>query len=243
MNTRLEDQVKEFAQAYVDSLPDLDIDELRTMGARPASILTAPERRRQGPTMRRSPLLVLAVSFIAVLSVGVFINLNNGGAPGGNTAATLETGMSAPSADESTPDGAVVEPSREQSGFVCPVTVPDGSFSPPEGYPDPRPGDVWFGDADLWTVLPMNGAYAYRESVWWSQNFPGASEEQEPPIAVVWERIDVEAEPITVFDDTFPSTPEEGWSVGAGIDPEQAGCFEVTGWYRGAVLSYVYEQN
>ncbi|MGH8913442.1 MAG: hypothetical protein ACRDZM_02895, partial [Acidimicrobiia bacterium] len=38
-------------------------------------------------------------------------------------------------------------------------------------------------------------------------------------------------------------TPEEGWFMIAGGDPNEPGCWEVEATYKGATLSYVYERT
>lgn len=156
----------------------------------------------------------------------------------------LDQGIVMTTFDES---GALMDQYRSpsSSGFDCPVTLPiNPDFSPPDGYPeDARVGQGWFGTADLWTVLPVDGAYDWRKSVWWSANFPGGAIEEDPPITVNWDRLDVEAEPITITDGTNAYTEEDGWFMIAGIDPDVSGCWEVTAEYKGETLSYVYEQG
>jgi hypothetical protein len=134
--------------------------------------------------------------------------------------------------------------SGRSSEFSCPITFPrpDG-FVPPSPYPPtPRPGDVWFGSGDLWTVLPIDGAYEPRKSVWWSVNFPGGNVEGEPPIEVSYERLDAEREPIVrEAPGTNAYTDQDGWFMIASIDPDEPGCWRVTASYKGATVSYVYE--
>ncbi len=110
---------------------------------------------------------------------------------------------------------------------------------------------MWFGDADLWTVLSIDGAYQPRKSVWWSANFPGGGEEEQPPITVTWRRLGRDTKPHAEHQGTNAYTVEDGWFMIAGIDPgsasdggpwrADAGCWEVTAQYKGATLSYVYE--
>ncbi len=38
---------------------------------------------------------------------------------------------------------------------------------------------------------------------------------------------------------TNAHTPEDGWFMIAGIDPDSEGCWPVTAEYRGATLSYI----
>lgn len=142
--------------------------------------------------------------------------------------------------------------------FDCPVTrPPTPGFEPPDGYPA-EPSDqahagppssdrsVWYGTEELWTVLPVDGAYGQRKSVWWSTAFPGGNEEGRPQIDVTWERLDLRdsAEQVLTTNGgrgTNAHTAEDGWFMIAGIDPTDPGCWQVTAEYKDAVLRYVYE--
>ncbi len=140
------------------------------------------------------------------------------------------------------------------SGFACPVTIPTGDFNAPSPWPsqpaaghigDGGSGSAWFGTADLWTVLPLDGQYnGPRKSVWWSQHFEGGGIEPQPDIAVTWRRLDAPGTEPIVFPGpgTNANTGPDGWFMIAGIDPYQPGCWEVTATYRGHELAYVYEQ-
>jgi hypothetical protein len=128
--------------------------------------------------------------------------------------------------------------------FECPITLPNPDFSPPPGYPqDAEPGQAWFGSPGLWTVLPVDGAYGHRKSVWWSEHFPGGSEEEQPPITVTWRRLDVAVDLITSDRGTNAYTAADGDFMIAGIDPDVSGCWEVTATYKGATVRYVYERG
>ena len=130
------------------------------------------------------------------------------------------------------------------AAFSCPITpLPSEAFTPPDPYVSERgDGMVWYGSDELWTVLQDDGVYVQRKSVWWSVNFPGGVFEEEPEIAVTWERLDAEAAPVTVSPGTNANTFEDGDFMIAGIDPDQSGCWRVTAEYKGATLSYVYER-
>ncbi len=124
----------------------------------------------------------------------------------------------------------------------CPVTIPDGDFVPPAPYPEqPTSGRVWYGTAELWTVLDVDGDYLPRKSVWWSEHFEGGHREPDPQITVSWERLDdPDASPVTVDEGTNAHTYEDGWFMIAGGDQGGEGCWQVTASYAGAELSYVY---
>ncbi len=126
----------------------------------------------------------------------------------------------------------------------CPVTQPPAEpFVPPEPWaPEPSiSGGVWFGDADLWTVLDTDG-YVPRKSVWWSANFRDGGSEPVPEIAVVYERLDAPGMAVDLGPEgTNANTAADGWFMIAGIEPSTPGCWRATATYKGAALSYVYE--
>lgn len=124
----------------------------------------------------------------------------------------------------------------------CPVTIPTGGFVPPAPYrAQPSDGMVWYGTPELWTALDPAGARGPRKSVWWSENFGGGQQEPEPQITATWERLgDPNAKGFTSVSGTNAHTPQDGWFMIAGIDPDETGCWQVTATYRGAQLSYVY---
>lgn len=130
----------------------------------------------------------------------------------------------------------------------CPVTLPGEGLTPPKPYaanPSVKGTntDAWYGTEELWTILPVDGEYERRKSVWWSADFPGGIAEVNPPISVTWERLDVDAPTLTAKEPgTNAHTAEHRWFMIAGIDPDEAGCWQVTAEYKGATLSYVYER-
>lgn len=142
---------------------------------------------------------------------------------------------------------ATVQDSSMNAG-ECPVTLPGEGFTAPKPYPA-NPSvkgtrtDAWYGTEELWTILPVNGEYGLRKSVWWSTDFPGGVAEEKPPISVTWERLDVDAPILTAGDPgTNAHTAAHRWFMIAGIDPDEPGCWRVTAEYKGATLSYVYER-
>lgn len=145
--------------------------------------------------------------------------------------------------------------------FVCPVTVPSKpgfepsepktavytkNFPRPETYPTEYPDEesVWYGDDGLWTVLPLDGLYDERKTVFWSANFPGGTVEEQPELHVTWARLDSDDKRVVDNNGqaTNAYTPEHGWFMITGTEVLEAGCWEVTATYKGATLSYVYEK-
>jgi hypothetical protein len=138
---------------------------------------------------------------------------------------------------------------REVRG--CPLTIPPHpGFVPPEPYPA-RPPDlyrsVWYGTAELWTMLapegevwedlPEDDGHFAQKTTWWSERFiPG--EEPAPSLTVAGRRLD------------RPGSFEVGGPAGGGHRDDigsfmlvgldiAGGCWELTAAYRGAELSYV----
>ena len=70
----------------------------------------------------------------------------------------------------------------------------------------------------------------------------GASRKQ-PDITVTWKRLDQQAASIVVSPGTNAFTAEDGDFIIAGIDPDEAGCWQVTATYKGTTLSYVYART
>ncbi len=133
----------------------------------------------------------------------------------------------------------------EVSPNGCPVTDVDSMrFEAPEGYPA-SPGDpdsAWFGTDELWTVLPTDGTYELRKSVWWSVNFQGGELEPMPEISVTYERLNSHADPVAfAVPGTHGTTEADGEFMINGDDQQAPGCWRVTAEYRDVSLSYTYE--
>ena len=91
----------------------------------------------------------------------------------------------------------------------------------------------------MFTQLPVDGDYGPRKSVWWSAHSREATRKQSRPSPSP--RLDERASRISEGG-TNAYTPEDGWFMISGIDPDEPGCWRVTATYRGATLSYVYER-
>ena len=137
-------------------------------------------------------------------------------------------------------------------GSACPVTVPSETFVPPQDVPGGWPveppalyGTRWFGTADLWTMLPVDGArnpqLARGEKTWWfSQHFLNPSGESSPQIAIVGRLLDgSDAAPIPLADSGTNASANFGLSMLVGVTVPSPGCWELTATYKGHSLSYV----
>lgn len=127
----------------------------------------------------------------------------------------------------------------------CPATVlPEDPFVPPAPYPEvpPDTDSAWFGSNELWTVLPVDGSYAPRKSIWWSDLFEGGEREPVPEIAITYERLNSHAEPtVSPAPGTHGFTEQSGAFMVNGLDPEAPGCWRATAFYRGAELTYTFQ--
>ncbi len=127
----------------------------------------------------------------------------------------------------------------------CQPTVPlTAGFEVP-GFRDPTPtwGGFWYGTPGLWTVLNGDGSYDDGMSAWWSINFPGGSSEGQPDLTVTALRLDADVAVIVSGGlGTNAAAPGAGWFMIADFPPLlPSGCWEVTGTYKGASLSYVLD--
>jgi hypothetical protein len=140
---------------------------------------------------------------------------------------------------------------------ACPVTVPpQPGFVPPEPYPTEPPFDqVWYGTAELWTVLDANGA-VWRDlpvgkegsvgdkTAWFSERFSTAEREDfagKADITVTAERLDGSARRVAT-DGGVPSFNRDIKNfMLIGLVLPKAGCWEVTASYRVAELTYVLQ--
>ena len=133
---------------------------------------------------------------------------------------------------------------------ACTVTRPNPSFNAPAPYPASPPDDryAWFGTPQLWTMLELDGEVwdagnasfpVAIKMFWWSSNWAGMREEQEPAIIVVATRLDG---PGTVTTDHATNAAADslgGEAMLVGIEFPTPGCWQLTAQYGDAVLSYV----
>lgn len=131
----------------------------------------------------------------------------------------------------------------------CLVTRPDPPFVPPAGYlaTPGAGGSGWYGSAALWTLLrddgedwtglPQTPAGLSQKTFWWSADWLPAAE-PEPAITVSARRLDGTGG-VTFGPGTNAAAVDFGVAMLVGIDLPGNGCWEITGRYRGAELSYV----
>ncbi len=148
-------------------------------------------------------------------------------------------------------DGVAVAPLNDQlrspdSGlakpkFECPVTEPNGFVPPPPwNGMQASDGTAWHGTTDLWTLVSVD-EYVPRKSLWWTSTFTDGTTQPTPQVTVRYERLDIDDEPViqpAPANNAF--TPEYGWLIINGREPDEPGCWRATGTYKEVSLSYVF---
>lgn len=131
----------------------------------------------------------------------------------------------------------------------CPVTQqPDLRFIPPRPNREyPAIDEFWFGTNALWTALPENGVWSnlpknpdgYVQKVFWWREGYSWTEEPEPNLSVTGRRLDATAPPLLVSRPTnaFAEDIQSAMLVGVGFPT--VGCWEITGVYADAELTFV----
>lgn len=132
----------------------------------------------------------------------------------------------------------------------CPVTVPrDPPFTAPKPYSANAPwqGYFWYGSNSLWTVIPDGGSWyglpdnleGYTQKVFWWREGYSWTEEPEPALTVIGERLDAPAPPLNVSKATNAYASDMGSAMLVGVDFPAYGCWKITGKYKDAQLSFV----
>jgi hypothetical protein len=141
-------------------------------------------------------------------------------------------------------------PATPTSTPRCDVTVPEPPFIPPD--PDLRTppadyGTAWYGTADLWTMLDLDGDVwgpwvradqgLPQKTFWWSVDWV-PQDELQPAITVTGQRLDGPGS-FRFGDPGTNATADFGTAMLVGIDIPTYGCWRITARYRAASLSYV----
>lgn len=212
-----------------------DIEELlRDTGARwrSAQVEVEPviDLARLGPTRLSIRLFAGPIAAVVVVAVAAAL-MGQGWRFGG-------FGGLAPTLEPTAPGRA-----------ACAVTAPEPPFVPPAGYLQVPGVKIWswYGTAALWTVL-RNGGTEWsalpqapggltQKLFWWSVDWEPAAE-LAPAITVEVRRLDGPGH-AAFGPGTNASASDIGTAMLVGVELPSAGCWEITGTYRGAVLSYV----
>lgn len=128
------------------------------------------------------------------------------------------------------------------TGEACPVTQPlEPPFRPPGEGVAPFEGTFWYGSDDLYLALPLDGTWAQlahgEKLFWWSVHYEG---EWQPAMTLRAERLDGSQEIVEQIGATnarhnsFPAV-----AMLQGVDLPSGGCWQITGTYEGAALTFV----
>jgi hypothetical protein len=132
---------------------------------------------------------------------------------------------------------AAASDSAEARIAACPTTAPD-----PETklYGDENGLQVFISREGVWDQLPPGRDGGYGQKIFWK--YPGYSwtEDQTPDLDITAEQLDGEG----YFVQTEPATNAfaeslYGSAILTGVGFPQAGCWQITGEYRGATLTFV----
>jgi hypothetical protein len=133
------------------------------------------------------------------------------------------------------------------SSFACPVTIAQATpFAVPSV---PSPTRFWFGDESLAVLLSTNAAWhgmgsrnRYRDKLFWRRRGYHGATEQRPKLTVTGRRLDGEAPAARASRATNAHHPDfGGWAMLVMMEFPTAGCWEVTGEYRGEKLAFVVQ--
>jgi len=136
---------------------------------------------------------------------------------------------------------------NEVAEAPCPVTVqPAAPFLPPCPYPEKPPWSsmFWVGNKKLWTMIPGGGAWKLsrgemRQKLFWFREGYDPEVEPRPGLKISARRLDASAPPLVADDATSGTSLDLGSFMLTGINFRSAGCWEVTGKYKGQELGYV----
>lgn len=134
---------------------------------------------------------------------------------------------------------------------ACPVTLPPAQpFIPPEPYsPEPPGPSFWYGDESLWTALPLNGSWSdlpdnpdgYTQKLFWWREGYSWTEEPEPALHVTGHRLDDPSVSLLALPATNAFAPDIQSAMLVGVDFPTPGCWQITGRYADAELSYIVQ--
>lgn len=129
------------------------------------------------------------------------------------------------------------------------TTLSKQEFEAPEPYSSfaPWEGIFWFGSDHLWTAIHNDGVWAglplnpdgYTQKIMWWSSLYDLPNEPEPALVVTGRRLDADAPPLRFYGATNAFAKEIGDAMLTGVEFPTLGCWEVTGQYRKAGLTFV----
>jgi len=142
-----------------------------------------------------------------------------------------------------------VAPPLQGPQAACPITrAPQPPFIPPPPYSIAAPGSqIWFGSPALWTAIASSGTWpglpyesgSYVQKVfWWRDGYDWRSEPT-PQLSVTGFRIDGPAKPLEASAATNAFGTDIGSSMLVLIHIPTSGCWNITGQYKDASLTFV----
>ena len=160
-------------------------------------------------------------------------------------------GSASPSASRTQqppPTAQPTPPATQRPRPSCPTTLPDPPFAAPSPYPSqPFSGrKEWYGSEALWTMLDPNGEVwsglpagsgGLTQKTFWFSNLMIPAQ-----MTVSGERLD-DPGSFTSDPGTNATSSDFGDAMLVGIEVPTPGCWQITGHYRGAELSYVVLVN
>jgi hypothetical protein len=195
-------------------------------------------------SMQGAISLVLVLALAAVV-LGRIVPTGPAGTAGSSASASAGPGVS-PAAIAAR--SATSTPTPTGSTPACKPSRPEPVFVPTRSAPSVPPAyykSSWFGSARLWTMLsddgeiwrhlPANPNGLSQKTFWWSVNWESAAE-PEPRITVSGRRLD--APGTFSFGPGTNAGADFGTAMLVGIDVPTVGCWEITGRYHAASLSF-----
>lgn len=137
---------------------------------------------------------------------------------------------------------------------LCRVTLPKGDFHPKlsssnHWYGTQFEGGVWYGTEKLWTVLPPDGIwhgsspaephdFVYANKLPWGRTDP-PFRRKDDPLTVTGKRLDGPAPRFTeIFESSGFGPDYSGQGIMGGIEIPASGCWQITGHYKDAELTF-----
>lgn len=200
--------------------------------------------------------MLLVVPLVLLPACGVPATAGVGSAAEAAAQPTLTLGPPLPTATAPQPTATQAPFARAAAAIVpreppasCPVTrPPKPPFVPPRPWPaKPVDREFWYGTRELWTMLPHDGTWwglpknpeGYTQKVfWWHEGYVW-TKEPEPTLTATGRRLDGSAPPLAVSRATNAFHADFQSAMLIGVDFPALGCWEITGRYKGAALSFV----
>lgn len=194
------------------------------------------------------------ILFLAAAGAGALVALGLAGVLTGPGVLAQATPASSRTSDAS-PNVEVDLPVPEDVPNSCPITVPgDHAFTPASETPEALPSvydSEWYGTPHLWTNIKRNGEVwrdlpvgadgsLTQKWLWWSDHL---SSKHSAEITITADHLDGLAPTIEVRGSggvsSSPTSPSFGTFMVTGFELPERGCWEITGHYREASLSFV----